>query len=344
MRIRTIKPEFFEDEKLAKYPPHARLLFIGLWCLADKNGVLEDRPEWIRARVFPYEHGETTDVSRLLPVLVQGRHVIRYQAEGRPLLQVRNFSRHQRITGKEAEGNGKYPVPTEENGQGKQWGNNGETSGCFTVAQEREQGKEYGYPPNVPQQADAEKKTEEPGTGKTGEKAGTTEGSRTTDGKKTRKAKNEGIPSAEMPLIARLAVVRDGRRGPRFSPTKAWQVVQSTRAAGISDSNLEAFWTWTCKERAKTEDPAFWPTFHVVAKPADVAFWIANKPATVTGRNDEPNDATKQRLAEVQRMVRERAEREHAQRSASSSVASDVGSAGQVVATLDGLFSPRKGG
>ena len=32
-RIRTIKPEFWEDEKLAKFPIHARLLFI-FPCLA----------------------------------------------------------------------------------------------------------------------------------------------------------------------------------------------------------------------------------------------------------------------------------------------------------------------
>jgi hypothetical protein len=65
MRIRTIKPEFFEDEKLAELPPHDRLMFIGLWLLADRNGVLEHRPAWIKAKIFPYDDGEAVDASQV---------------------------------------------------------------------------------------------------------------------------------------------------------------------------------------------------------------------------------------------------------------------------------------
>ena len=43
-RIRTIKLEFWEDEKLAKLPVHARLLFIGTWNFADDNGALLANP------------------------------------------------------------------------------------------------------------------------------------------------------------------------------------------------------------------------------------------------------------------------------------------------------------
>ena len=71
MRIRTIKPEFFEDERLAALPPHARLLFIAWWMLADCNGVLENRPRLIQVKVFPYETGGKADVSQLLPMLFQ---------------------------------------------------------------------------------------------------------------------------------------------------------------------------------------------------------------------------------------------------------------------------------
>jgi len=142
MRIRTIKPEFFEDEKLASLPPHARLLFIGLWGLADKNGVLEDRPTWIKAKIFPYEEGDTVDVSRLLPHLVTGRHLVRYVVDGRPLLMIRNFAKHQRITGKEGEGAGRYPMPPLElwNGDttGTQPGHTGDDPGA--QEREREQG------------------------------------------------------------------------------------------------------------------------------------------------------------------------------------------------------------
>lgn len=145
-RIRSIKPEFFEDDKLANLAAHDRLLFIGLWLLADKNGVLEDRPEWIKAKVFPYEHGESTDVSKMLPRLVSGRYLIRYSAAGRDLIAVRNFSKHQRITGKEAQSDGKYPVPSKED----EAGNGGEAPENHPDVQEqgregnREQEREQG--------------------------------------------------------------------------------------------------------------------------------------------------------------------------------------------------------
>jgi hypothetical protein len=144
-RIRTVKPEFFEDENLAKLSPHARLLFIGLFQLADKNGVLENRPAWIQSKVFPYESGEASDVSRLLPGLVLGRYLVEYEVNGRAYLAVRNFSKHQRITGKEAKSNGLHPLPPSGDAPGKHRGNTGEAPGATPDAQEqgtgnREQG------------------------------------------------------------------------------------------------------------------------------------------------------------------------------------------------------------
>jgi len=46
-RSRNIKPGFFRNEMLAECSPLARLLFAGLWCLADRFGRLEDRPKRI---------------------------------------------------------------------------------------------------------------------------------------------------------------------------------------------------------------------------------------------------------------------------------------------------------
>ena len=48
-RARNIKPGFFANENLAECDPLARLLFAGLWCLADREGRLEDRPKRIAA-------------------------------------------------------------------------------------------------------------------------------------------------------------------------------------------------------------------------------------------------------------------------------------------------------
>ena len=46
---RNIKPAFFANEFLAELPCEARLLFIGLWTLADRRGRLEDRSKGIMA-------------------------------------------------------------------------------------------------------------------------------------------------------------------------------------------------------------------------------------------------------------------------------------------------------
>jgi len=44
MRIRTVKPEFFADDDVADLSLSARLLFVGLLLVADREGRLEDRP------------------------------------------------------------------------------------------------------------------------------------------------------------------------------------------------------------------------------------------------------------------------------------------------------------
>jgi hypothetical protein len=58
MRIRTIKPGFFTHEEIAELSPLARLLFIGLWCMADVAGRLEDRPKRIKIEILPYDKAD----------------------------------------------------------------------------------------------------------------------------------------------------------------------------------------------------------------------------------------------------------------------------------------------
>ena len=42
-RARNIKPGFFKNELLVGLPYEYRLLFIGLWTIADRDGRFEDR-------------------------------------------------------------------------------------------------------------------------------------------------------------------------------------------------------------------------------------------------------------------------------------------------------------
>lgn len=92
-RIRSIKPEFFQDEDLAKLPPLTRLVFVGLWCQADREGRLEDRPSRLKVQVAPYD---SVDMGAALDALIRAGFVVRYTVGGRSYLQIRTFLKHQR--------------------------------------------------------------------------------------------------------------------------------------------------------------------------------------------------------------------------------------------------------
>ena len=98
-RIRTIKPEFFDDEDLAKLSYLARIAFVGLWTQADREGRLEDRPARLRVRLFPYE--ESVDMGSVLCELEASNFVQRYVVNDRPIVQIRTFAKHQRPHPKE---------------------------------------------------------------------------------------------------------------------------------------------------------------------------------------------------------------------------------------------------
>lgn len=92
-RARNIKPAFFTNELLGTEDPIIALTFAGLWCLADKVGILEDRPLRIKAELFPYR--ESLDVNGYLSVLARLGFIVRYENDGKKLIQVCNFRKHQ---------------------------------------------------------------------------------------------------------------------------------------------------------------------------------------------------------------------------------------------------------
>ncbi len=105
-RIRSIKPEFFLHEGLADMPALHRLLFVGLWTLADKEGRLEDRPRRIKASLLPWED---CDVDDLLWELDEGHFVHRYEVEGAHYISIPAFRKHQRPHPKEPDS--ALPIP-----------------------------------------------------------------------------------------------------------------------------------------------------------------------------------------------------------------------------------------
>lgn len=91
-RSRNVKPGLFTNDKLGEIPPLGRLLFIGLWCQADREGRLSDRPNKIKVEVLPYDGA---DVESLLAQLSDLGFIHRYEVEGEKYIQVVNFAKHQ---------------------------------------------------------------------------------------------------------------------------------------------------------------------------------------------------------------------------------------------------------
>ncbi len=100
MRARNIKPGFFKNDTLAELDFAGRLLFIGLWGLADRAGRLEDRPKKIKAEVFPYDD---VNVDSFLGELARLGFIRRYQAGGAIYIQIVNFDKHQNPHPREAD-------------------------------------------------------------------------------------------------------------------------------------------------------------------------------------------------------------------------------------------------
>jgi len=107
MRRREISPEFWTDDRVVELSDAAKLLFIGLWNLADREGRLEDRPKTIGFKLRPWAPLEAAD---LLAELASAGLVRRYEVEGAKLLCIPRFLDHQNPHPKEMAS--KLPAPT----------------------------------------------------------------------------------------------------------------------------------------------------------------------------------------------------------------------------------------
>lgn len=102
MRARGLKPGTFKNEALAEIaPPWGRLVFMGLWGLADREGRLLDRPGHIAVEIFPYDlaNGRLSipQVEEMLNDLAKGSDpfILRYAIGAQKIIQIVNFAKHQ---------------------------------------------------------------------------------------------------------------------------------------------------------------------------------------------------------------------------------------------------------
>jgi hypothetical protein len=97
-RKRYLKPGFFKNEDLAEIPFEYRILFQGLWCWADREGRLEDRPMRLKADIFPYDN---IDFNAGLDLLQEKGFIVRYATtvKGKIFnaIQIETFTEHQDV-------------------------------------------------------------------------------------------------------------------------------------------------------------------------------------------------------------------------------------------------------
>ena len=95
-RIRTIKPEFFTSEDIVNLSPLARLLYIALWCEADREGRLSWKPKTFKMRYFP---GDSLNIEKLCEELLAASLIVCY---GDQYAVIPAFHAHQHINPRES--------------------------------------------------------------------------------------------------------------------------------------------------------------------------------------------------------------------------------------------------
>ena len=95
-RIRTIKPEFFTSEDIVSLSPLARILYVALWCEADKEGRLVWKPITFKLRYLP---ADSCDIQALCQEIVNRDLVLLY---GDGYAFIPSFSAHQHINPRES--------------------------------------------------------------------------------------------------------------------------------------------------------------------------------------------------------------------------------------------------
>jgi hypothetical protein len=110
-RIRSIKPDYWKSESIARLSWPARLIFIALWSYVDDNGVGLDNDKLIAAEIVPLEEDPVAareTVRECLDELSRESRIRRYEVSGKRFLFIVNWDEHQKI---DRPGKPRYPRP-----------------------------------------------------------------------------------------------------------------------------------------------------------------------------------------------------------------------------------------
>jgi len=152
-RIRTIKPEFWKSEAIARHTFFDRLVFIGLWTYVDDNGVGLDNPKLITAELFALEEDYaqvSRDLRESLASLAEAGRIRRYTVEGKAYLSIVHWSEHQKI---DRPGKARYPQADHPGAKATTSANaNPEATSHSTDAPHSRESRESLATPHLPEQ------------------------------------------------------------------------------------------------------------------------------------------------------------------------------------------------
>lgn len=108
-RIRSLKPEWLEDEALIGCSDAARVASAALLLLADDHGNGRGSDRYLGAQIFP---GETlAKIREALASLVAIRYVGFYEVDGQTYFAIRNWQKHQKV---DKPGKPRVPKPLDD--------------------------------------------------------------------------------------------------------------------------------------------------------------------------------------------------------------------------------------
>jgi len=113
-RARNIKPAFFTNEQVSDNCPLGRLLFIGLWTMADYKGDLEWKEKTLKIQILPWDECSVKE----LAINLDKSGLIRFYSDGNKIyLNIPNFEKHQNPHKNERDKGSEIPVFTNEGRQ-----------------------------------------------------------------------------------------------------------------------------------------------------------------------------------------------------------------------------------
>ena len=97
-RKRMIDPNIWQSEDFSKLSTLGKLVFIGLFSLADDEGRGRCNPVYLKSTLFPYEEGiRSTDIDKTLSEISSNMSVIFYSCDGSSYYSLLSWDTFQKI-------------------------------------------------------------------------------------------------------------------------------------------------------------------------------------------------------------------------------------------------------